>query len=154
MLSDLGAAIYGLMTVGALLAAESASSETYVETVVAVVITMLVYWLAHSYAEFASERLKDREPARLAALVRIMGTQVTILFGAAIPLLALLIDWVIGVSLSSAVTTALWTAAVMVMLIEVMAGVRAKQSGRELVLQTLFGAFLGLLIIVLRLVLH
>jgi len=32
--------------------------------------------------------------------------------------------------------------------------VRAKVSGRELVLQTLFGALLGLLIIALRLVLH
>ena len=54
MLSDLSAAIYGLMTVGALLAAESADSETYAETVGAVAVTMIVYWLAHSYAEFAS----------------------------------------------------------------------------------------------------
>jgi hypothetical protein len=35
-----------------------------------------------------------------------------------------------------------------------MAGVRAKQSGRQLLFQTLFGALLGLLIIALRLVLH
>ncbi|MFZ0976942.1 MAG: hypothetical protein WAN22_32285 [Solirubrobacteraceae bacterium] len=154
MLSDLSAAIYGLMTVGALLAAESAASETYAETVGAVVITMLVYWLAHSYAEFASRRLKDREPARFAELGRIMGEQVPILLGAAIPLIALLIDWVVGASLETAVITALVTAAVVVMLIEVVAGVRAKQSGRDLVLQTLFGALLGLLIIALRLVLH
>ena len=154
MLSDLSAAIYGLMTVGALLAAESAASETYAETVGAVVITMLVYWLAHSYAEFASHRLKDREPARFAELGRIMGKQVPILLGAAIPLIALLIDWAVGASLDTAVITALVTAAVVVTLIEVMAGVRAKQSGRELVLQTLFGALLGLLIIALRLVLH
>lgn len=154
MLSDLSAAIYGLMTVGALLAAESAASETYAETVGAVVITMLVYWLAHSYAEFASRRLKDREPARFAELGRIMAEQVPILLGAAIPLIALLIDWVVGASLETAVITALVTAAVVVMLIEVVAGVRAKQSGRDLVLQTLFGALLGLLIIALRLVLH
>lgn len=154
MLSDLGAGIYGLMTVGALLAAESASSETYAETVVAVVLTMLAYWFAHSYAEFASERLKDREPARLSELVHIMGEQVTILFGAAIPLVALLVDWAVGASLETAVITALITAAVMVMLIEVAAGVRAKQSGRDLVQQCAFGALLGVLIIALRLVLH
>jgi hypothetical protein len=40
------------------------------------------------------------------------------------------------------------------MLLEVAAGVRAKQTGPELLLQTLFGAVLGLLIIALRLVLH
>jgi hypothetical protein len=154
MLSDLSAAIYGLMTVGALLAAESALSETYAETVGAVAITMLVYWLAHSYAEFASHRLKEREPSRFAALGHIMVEQVPILFGAAVPLVALLIDWAAGASLSTAVITALITSAVMVMVIEVAAGVRAKQSGRELVLQALFGGLLGLLIIALRLVLH
>ena len=105
-------------------------------------------------AEFASDRLKEREPARFAELGRIMGHQVPILFGAAIPLVALLIVWVADASLSTAVTAALWTSAVMVVLIEVMAGVRAKRSGRELVFQTLFGALLGLLIIALRLVLH
>ena len=36
----------------------------------------------------------------------------------------------------------------------VIAGLRAEQSGRELALQALFGALLGLLIIALRLVLH
>ncbi len=154
MLSDLSAAIYGLMTVGALLAAESAGSETYAETVGAVVITMIVYWLAHSYAEFASERLKERQPARFAALARIMVVQVPILLGAAVPLLALLVDWAVGASLETAVITALITAAVVIMLLEVVAGVRAKQSGLELVLQALFGAVLGLLIIALRLVLH
>jgi len=154
MLSDLSAAIYGLMTVGALLAAESAGSETYAETVIAVVITMLVYLLAHSYAEFTSERLKDREPARLSAFGRIIGDQVWILFGAAVPLLALLVDWALGFSLDTAVITALITAAVVIMLLEVAAGLRAKQSGLELLWQTLFGALLGVLIIALRLVLH
>lgn len=154
MLSDLSAAIYGLMTVGALLAAESAGSETYAETVGAVVITMLVYLLAHSYAEFASERLKERRAASFAELGRITRRQVPILFGAAVPLVALLIDWAVGASLDTAVITALVTSAVMVMLIEVMAGVRAKQTGQELLIQVLLGAILGLLIIALRLVLH
>jgi hypothetical protein len=154
MLSEFGAAIYGLMTVGALLAAESANGETYFETVAAVIVTMLVYWLAHSYAEFASDRLTEGQPLRFGILARIMGHQVTILVGAAIPLLALLVDWVVGASLSTAVTTALYTSAGMVVVIEVAAGIRAKQSGRDLVKQTLFGAVLGLMIIALRLILH
>ena len=154
MVSGLGAGIYGLMTVGAVLAAESAGNETYAETIVAVVITMLVYWLADSYAEFASERLEDREASRLSTLVHIMGEQVTILFGAAIPLVVLLVDWAIGLSLDTAVITALITAAVVVMLMEVAAGVRAKQHGRDLAQQAALGALLGLLIIALRLVLH
>ncbi len=154
MLSDLSAAIYGTMTVAALLAAESAASESYAETVIAVLITLVIYWFAHSYAEFASERLKEREPLRLKPLGRIMVRQVPILFGAAIPLVAVLIFWAAGASLSTAVTAGVWTSAITVVLIEILAAVRAKRTGRELVLQTLFGALLGLLIIVLRLVLH
>jgi hypothetical protein len=154
MLADLSAAIYGTMTVGALLAAESAGSETYAETVIAVVITLVIYWFAHSYAEFASERLKEREPLRFGPLGRIMVRQLPILFGAAIPLVAVLVLWAAGASLSTAVTAAVWTSAVVVVLIEMMAGIRAKRTGRELVFQTMFGGVLGLLIIVLRLTLH
>ena len=154
MLSDLSAAIYGTMTVGALLAAEAADEETYLKTVVSVVITLIIYWFAHSYAEFASERLKEREPLRLGVLGRIMVLQVPILFGAAIPLVAVLVLWAAGASLLTAVDVAVWTSAVVVVLIEVLAGVRAKRTGRELAFQTLFGCLLGLLIIVLRLVLH
>lgn len=154
MLSDLSAAIYGTMTVGALLAAESAASETYAETVIAVMITLVIYWFAHSYAEFASDRLKEREPLRLGVLGRIMVHQVPILFGAAIPLVAVLILWAANASLSTAVTVAVWTSAATVVLIEIMAAVRAERTGRELAMQALFGALLGLLIIVLRLVLH
>jgi hypothetical protein len=154
MLSDLSAAIYGTMTVGALLAAESAEKETYLKTVISVVITLVIYWFAHSYAEFAPERLKEREPLRLEPLGRIMVLQVPILFGAAIPLVAVLVLWAANASLSTAVDAAVWTSAVVVMLIEVLAGVRAKRTGRELVFQTAFGALLGLLIIVLRLTLH
>src|ERR1035441_8833725 len=44
-----GRLVYGTIAVGALLAAESARQETYVETVFAVAITLLLYWLAHSF---------------------------------------------------------------------------------------------------------
>jgi len=50
--------IYGTIAVAALLAAESARRETYVETVGAVLITLLLYWLAHSYAGFTGERVR------------------------------------------------------------------------------------------------
>ena len=52
------------------------------------------------------------------------------------------------------VTAAIWTSAVMIVAIEVVAGVRAKQSGRHLAGQISVGALLGLLIIALRVTLH
>ncbi len=39
---DFRAAVYGTISVGALLAAESANQETYLETVIAVLLTLLL----------------------------------------------------------------------------------------------------------------
>jgi len=66
----------------------------------------------------------------------------------------LLIFWAAGAQLSAAVSAAIWTSAVMIVIIELVIGVRAQLSGRDLVLQTAFGAMLGLLVLALRVVLH
>jgi hypothetical protein len=94
ILENPGDAIYGAIAVGALLAAETPRRETYAKTVAAVVITLLLYWLAHSYAELAGERL--RSGARLNA----RGLLAT-----------LLICWIAGTGLSAAVLAAVWTSA-------------------------------------------
>jgi hypothetical protein len=154
MRSNLGGLVYGTITVGALLAAESAQRETYLETVGAVVIALMLYWLAHSYAEFTARRLKGKDPITLGALAQAMVYELSILVGAAIPLLTLLVWWVVGARLASAVTAAIWAAAAMTMLIEVVAALRTKQSGRELVVQAAFGLLLGTLVIAIMLVLH
>jgi hypothetical protein len=101
---NLAPAIYGTMMVGALLAAESARRETYLETVGAVLITLLLYWLAHSYSDFASSRIQETESFTLGNLTRRMVHELPILVGAAIPLIALLLAWILGAALTIAVT--------------------------------------------------
>jgi hypothetical protein len=154
MPSNLGAAIYGLITVGALLSAESTQRETYPATVAAVTITLLIYWLAHSYADFTSWRLEENKRIALDDLARMMVRQLPILFGAAIPLVTLVAAWAVGSSLATAVTAAIWASAATILIVEILAALRSHQSGRALVLQTSIGALLGALIIALRLVLH
>ncbi len=149
-----GGLVYGTLAVGALLAAESARRETFAKTVLAVAITLMLYWLAHSYAEFTGERLQKGEAFSFADLVRTAAQELSVLFGAAVPLLVLLVAWAAGTSLTTAVTAAIWTSAVMIVIIEVVIGLRAQLSGRDLVRQTAFGAVLGVLVMVLRVVLH
>jgi hypothetical protein len=146
--------VYGTITVGALLAAESAQRETYLETVAAVLIALVLYWLAHSYAEFTGRRLHGSEPFTLGALARTMAHELSILIGAAIPLLTVLVWWVAGARLANAVTAAIWAAAAMTVILEVVVAVRTKRSGSELVLQAGLGLLLGLLVITIMLVLH
>ena len=44
-----GGAVFGLIAIGALMAAESGLHETYLDTVLSAVIAAGVYWLFHAY---------------------------------------------------------------------------------------------------------
>jgi hypothetical protein len=151
---DYRAAVYGTISVGALLAAESASQETYSATVIAVVLTLLLYVCAHTYSDYTGDRLREGEAFEFAALGRTAVSELWLLPGAGLPLVPLLICWLTGASLTTAVNLAVWTSAAMVVLMELTAGVRAGESGRDLALDTAVGALLGLLVVVLRYVLH
>ena len=74
--------------------------------------------------------------------------------GAAIPLLVLLLAWLIGAPQSSGVTAALWSVVVSLVLLELIAGLRARLGPWELALDIAVGAGLGLAILALKIVLH
>ncbi len=154
ILQNPGDAVYGTIAVGALLAAESARQETYLETVVAVVITLVLYWLAHSYAELVERRLEQEAKLTVARALDTLTHEFPILLGAAVPLLTLLIWWATGASLSSAVSAAVWTSAAIVVAVEAVSAVHARLKGRELLAQVLVGAVVGLLIVALKVLLH
>lgn len=149
-----GGLTYGTIAVAALLAAESANQETYAETTFAVVLAMLLYWLAYTYANFTGERLREQEPFSWARLADSGRHEVPVLIGATVPLVVVIVCWIVGLSLATAVTAGVWTAAGIIVVIEFLIGVRAELTGRELLAQTLIGAVLGLLVIALRVLLH
>jgi hypothetical protein len=151
---DFAAAIYGLIAVSTLLAAESATRETFGDTVAGVALALVLYWLAHGYARLVSFRVREGGRLTPAELARNMGRSLPVLAGAVLPLLAVLIAWAAGARLNTATNAALWTAVAAIVSIEVAAGIRAELSGRELVIQTAVGAALGLLVLALRLALR
>jgi len=151
---SLAGLIYGTISVAALLAADSARSETYAKTIAAVGGLMILYWIAHTYSEFTAERIESHEPFTYRGLMAEARRDLTVLIGAAIPFVEILVFWSVGAPLTTAVTSASWTAAGIVAAIEIVIGIRAKLTGRELVRQTTVGALLGLLIVALRVILH
>ncbi len=146
--------IYGTISVAALLTAESTRRETYPRTVGAVAITLLLYWLAHSYSEFTGERVKEQAAFTYGGMLATARRELTVVIGAAGPLVVLIFFWVSGASLGAAVSAAIWTSAAIVIVLELVIGVRAELTGRELVRQTVVGAILGLLVLALRVLLH
>lgn len=154
MAIDFRAAVEGTVIVGALLAAESAQQETYAATASAVALALLLYVAAHTYAKFAGDRLRNEERLTMAGFERAAREEVWLLPGAGVPLLVVLFCWLIGASLSTAVTAAVWTSAGMVVALELTAGIRAGETGRELAVDTAVGALIGSVVILLRLLLH
>ena len=147
-------AVYGTITIGALLAAESSLRDTYPETVGAIVVALLVYWLAHSYAELLGQRLTAGERLTVSGLGRALGRDWAIVRGAGAPLLALLIAWTVGANQETGVTVALWTCVASLLAFELLAGLRARAQPAELALKLCIGAAMGLGVILLRVILH
>ena len=149
-----GGAVYGIITIGALLAAESGARETYAETVGSAVIATLLYWIAHSYADVLGLRLSEREPFGWHGLWQTFTRDWAIVRGASIPLLALLVAWAIGAGQTTAVTAGVWAAVASLIAFELAAGIRSRAKPLELVLEVLLGATMGLAILALRAILH
>lgn len=149
-----GGLVYGTILVATLLAAESASHETYGSTIGSVALALIVYWLAISYATFTGERARQGHHFTLRGFVSAIGHEVAVIYGTLGPLAALLVCWIAGARLATAVSAAVDTAAAMIVLSEIVIGVRSEASGRELVIQTAFGVLLGLLVVALRVLLH
>ena len=151
---NLGGRVYGTILVATLLAAEGPRRETYPKAIGAVVLALLVYWLAIAYAEYTGERASAEEHFTLAGYVRAIGHEVAVIYGALGPLLTMVICWALGAPLSQAFTAAVWTAAAIIAVTEVVIGLRSQLDGHDLIIQTGFGVLLGLLVVAVRVLLH
>jgi hypothetical protein len=140
--------------IGALLAAESGSHDTFAETIGSAVIAVGIYWVVHAYSETLGRRLMTPGRLTLGALWRALRYEWAIVEGAAIPLLVLVFAWAIGTSQETAVTAALWSAVACVIVFELVAGIRSQATPAELALDVGVGVLLGLAILALKLVLH
>ncbi|MBV9917568.1 MAG: hypothetical protein JO153_13775 [Solirubrobacterales bacterium] len=146
--------VYGTLMVGILLAAESPGHETYGETVGAAAIVLGLYWLTSLYAHLLGDRLKKQESLNLALVRRMCLYELPIIEGALVPLVALLVAWAAGASLTTGIRVAVWTMVGTVVALEVAAGWRARLGARGVWLQAAAGATMGLAVVAAKLVLH
>jgi len=146
--------IFGIVTIGAVLAAESGLHETFAEAIGSVVVTLGVYWLAHTYSDLLGRRLAGGEHLTPGVLARGLAHDWAIVRGATLPLLALAVAWAVGASQETAVSAAVWTCVASLVAFELMAGVRAGSDPAELALEGAVGTAMGLGILALRAILH
>jgi hypothetical protein len=141
---------YGTILVGALLAAESGHHEGYPGAVASAFTAAGVFWLVHAYTDALERRVLLQERITARGLMHALARERAIMRGAAIPVLALLLGWVTGANLETAVTAAVWSAVATIFIIELAAGISAGAEGRELALDACVGATLGVAMLALK----
>jgi len=146
--------IYGTITAGALLAAESSLPETLVRDAGGVALALGLVWLAHAYAQSVGQRLRAPDLSATRAFGRALVHEGSILKGSFVPLVVLLVAWALGASVSVAVTSALVASAVLLVVLEGIAGFRTGGRSSDLLARLAVGAVLGLGVFSLKIVLH
>lgn len=149
-----GGVVYGTVIIAAVLAVESGRHETYPETVLATLLAATPYWLAHAYATALGRRLSARERLTVRSLLRALGYDWAIVRGAVLPLLALSACFLAGASVQDALTIALWSAIAGLIAFELIAGLRSRATGPELVLEVGVGVVMAIAILALKIVTH
>ena len=148
--------VYGVLAAGLVIAAEDPATETYSRVVLATVVAVATYWLAHGYALWVGQRFRrtaeDGRSAR--GLIDALSHEWPLAEGAAVPLGALLIAWASGAPLTTGVPVAVWTAAAALVAFEIAGGLRRRLPARELLSNGAIGLALGSALVSVKLLLH
>ncbi len=147
-------AIYGLIVIGALLAAESGLHESYLDTFASAAVATALYWLAHAYADVLAHKLTSSARLTPRELLRGLAREWSLIRGAAVPLVVLLLAAATGATQQTAVAAAVWSAVIGLVALELIAGLRSGASRGELVVEVGVGLAMGVAILALKVLLH
>jgi hypothetical protein len=143
------AGIYGVIVTAAIL--DAAGGKLPTDTlVVSVVATLVVYWLTHEYAALLGGQAAAGAIPSWGYIRAALADTWPMVSAAYLPLLALVLTRVAGVSAFGAANAGLIVAVVVLMVQAWLAGRAAQLRGRQLLLVTSVAAALGLAMIVLK----
>ena len=146
----LSGAIYGTITAGALLAVESSYRQTLAQAVSALATTLVLYWFAHTYAWLLDRRLRTAKRWTLSDFITGLLHEWPIVQGAFIPTLVLVAVAVAGASVRVAEYAALASSAVLLIVLEVLAGQRTSRGKAEAAVDVAVGVVLALGLIAIK----
>ena len=143
------AGIYGAIITAAILDTAGGRLST-TALVVAVVVTLLVYWLAEEYAELLGEQVAGGQLPSWAYIWGALATTWPMISASYVPLLALVLARLAGASALTAANVGLAVAIVLLAIHGWWAGRSAQLHGRQLVAVTSVAVALGLVMVALK----
>lgn len=147
---DPGAAVYGTLTVGAVLAAESARDIHLISALIGTVVAVVLYWLAHGYSAGLSRRLTNKTPLTWSGFRSDLRREWGIVEGATIPLVPTFIAAGFGMRPAAVYGLGLWIVAISLIAYELLAGFAIGLKRWALVGQSAIGAVLAVGIVALK----
>jgi len=143
------ASIYGVIITAAIIAATGANLAT-ISLVIAVVVTLLVYWVAEEYAEVLGEQSEGGRLPTWASIRGMLASTWPMVSASYVPLLGLVLARLAGASALTAANVGLGLAIVLLTVHGWSAGRAAQLHGRQLLLATSVAAALGIVMILLK----
>jgi hypothetical protein len=151
-------AIYGTVVTAAVLATEGAADGSLTEIIASIVVTLLVYWLAHVYADLlavhGTNRSNSAQRLRFRDVRRILANQGAVVMGGLVILVVLVVAWLSDHDVMKAVNFALWFA---IAELAAWGTLAAKRAGLSVVGLTIYGlvsAMFGIAMVLLKSGLH
>jgi hypothetical protein len=144
--------IYGVIVSAAVLAASHA--EKAYQVIVAVVVTLTIYWGAERYARIVAERIHEGHRPSWTSVRHQLTHGWEMVTASTLPLLTLAIMTVLGAKLSTAVLGALVCTTVLLTVAGWSIGRGGRLSAGERVVSTLVAGGFGALFILLKTFLH
>jgi hypothetical protein len=147
--------IYGTVLATSLVAGFSEDPEnTELEIAITVLVTSLVFWLAHVHAELFAERYVAGRPLERAEMRARLRGEWPMVHGS-FPAVAILLLGTIGVlSRDSAETLAIVAGVAALIALGIAIGLKEHLSTLKLIGVTLLNAFYGVVIVILKVLVH
>ena len=143
------AGIYGAIVTASILAA--AGDHLPIRAlVVAVVVTLAVYWVAEEYAELLGEQAEGGRLPTWPHIRAALAATWPMVSASFLPLLALVLTWLAGASAPAAANIALAVAIVLLTIHGWSAGRASRLRGLQLFAATSIAALLGLVMVALK----
>ena len=146
------AGIFGTI-VGASVLASADPADPLSDVAWAVVVTLIVYWLAERWSEVLGSRLRG-EPFTRRRIAAVFGRGWPMVQASYVPLVVLLVSWALGASNATALNIALGFCVATLAALGVLAGRRADMSGWGVVGSGVFTATPGFSLILMKAFLH
>jgi hypothetical protein len=147
-------AIFGTLIAAAVIATKGQSGQSGAEIFLSGLLVLVLYWLAHVYADVVGERLHFHTRPGWSAIIRTALRDVSMLRGSLLPLAIFGVVRLLGASVNAAVLTALWSTIALMAMWGFVAAVRGGARGLELLVETLICALLGALNLLLKIFVH